>query len=65
MNAIGNLGGFVGPFIVGYLDVTTHSFFSGVMFLVSSLILVGIFAIFLLERKTVGNIKHSSIEVNR
>jgi MFS family permease len=65
INAIGNLGGFVGPFIVGYLDSTTHSFFSGEIFLVASLILAGIFAIFLRERKTVGNIKHSNIEVNR
>jgi len=26
VNSIGNLGGFVGPYIVGYIEATTHSF---------------------------------------
>jgi sugar phosphate permease len=33
INGIGNLGGFVGPYIVGYLDTTTGSFTGGFLFL--------------------------------
>jgi len=36
INSVGNLGGFVGPFIVGYLLTRTHSFSSGLSFLVAS-----------------------------
>jgi MFS transporter, ACS family, tartrate transporter len=33
INSIGNLGGFVGPYLVGYLTQRTHSFEAGVLFL--------------------------------
>jgi len=33
INSIGNLGGFVGPYLVGYLSKTTGSYTSGMMFL--------------------------------
>lgn len=33
INSVGNLGGFVGPYIVGYLNNATNSFFGGVLFL--------------------------------
>lgn len=33
INSVGNLGGFVGPFIVGYLLTRTHSFSAGLSFL--------------------------------
>jgi MFS transporter, ACS family, tartrate transporter len=36
INSVGNLGGFVGPFIVGYLLTRTHSFRAGLSFLVGS-----------------------------
>ena len=36
INSVGNLGGFVGPFIVGYLLTRTHSFSAGLSFLVGS-----------------------------
>ena len=39
INSVGNLGGFVGPFIVGYLLTRTHSFNAGLSFLVGSWIL--------------------------
>src|SRR5262245_19748739 len=39
INSIGNLGGFAGPYIVGYLSETTHSFLGGVLYLsVSALV---------------------------
>lgn len=40
VNAIGNLGGFAGPFIVGALDTATGSFLTGFMFLGLSALMV-------------------------
>ncbi len=42
INSVGNLGGFVGPFIMGYLVTRTHTFAAGLLYLVGSLILSGI-----------------------
>ena len=39
INSIGNLGGFLGPYIVGYLNNKTHSFFQGVLFLSASAVI--------------------------
>jgi len=36
INSIGNLGGFAGPYIVGFIDTRTHSFVGGVMYLSAS-----------------------------
>jgi ACS family tartrate transporter-like MFS transporter len=33
INSVGNLGGFAGPYIVGYLSKATHSFTAGVLYL--------------------------------
>ena len=41
INGIGNLGGFFGPFIVGALITSTHSTFSGLVFLTIVLIISG------------------------
>src|SRR4029453_603288 len=38
INSIGNLGGFAGPYIVGYLSKTTNSFLGGVLYLAASAI---------------------------
>jgi len=42
INSVGNLGGFVGPFIVGYLLTRTHSFSAGLSFLVGSFLVSAI-----------------------
>jgi len=36
INSVGNLGGFVGPYLVGYLTETTGSFFAGIIYLSAS-----------------------------
>ncbi len=36
INSVGNLGGFVGPYVVGYLTKRTGSFFPGVIYLACS-----------------------------
>jgi ACS family tartrate transporter-like MFS transporter len=42
INAVGNLGGFVGPLVMGYLAGRTHSFAPGLLYLVASLFVSGI-----------------------
>jgi MFS family permease len=49
INSIGNLGGFIGPFIVGYLKTSTDSYNSGSIFLVVSL-LVAAFLLLALKK---------------
>jgi ACS family tartrate transporter-like MFS transporter len=41
INSLGNLGGFVGPLMMGYLVNRTHSFTAGLLYLVGSLCLSG------------------------
>jgi sugar phosphate permease len=42
INAVGNLGGFVGPMVIGYLANRTHSFSPGLLYLVASLFVSGV-----------------------
>jgi len=42
INSLGNLGGFVGPLMMGYLVHRTHSFTAGLLYLVGSLCLSGV-----------------------
>jgi len=41
INSVGNLGGFFGPMMMGYLVNRTHSFHAGLLYLVGSLCLSG------------------------
>lgn len=42
INSVGNLGGFAGPFLVGLIKNSTHSFFASLAVLASSLVLAGV-----------------------
>jgi ACS family tartrate transporter-like MFS transporter len=42
INSVGNLGGFVGPYLIGYFGSLTHSFTPGLLVLVAGLLLAGI-----------------------
>src|SRR5882762_7722893 len=42
INSVGNLGGFVGPLVMGYMVGRTHNFSAGLWYLVGSLIMSGI-----------------------
>ena len=42
INAVGNLGGFVGPLVMGSLATRMHSFTGGLLYLVASLFLAGV-----------------------
>jgi len=41
INSVGNLGGFVGPLVMGYLVGRTHNFSAGLWYLVGSLVMSG------------------------
>lgn len=45
VNSIGNVGGFVGPYIIGYVKQTTGSFTSGLMVLAATLLIAGFIAL--------------------
>jgi ACS family tartrate transporter-like MFS transporter len=47
INAIGNLGGFVGPLLMGYLVTKTGSFTTGLGWLLANLVVAGILVFFL------------------
>ena len=42
INSVGNLGGFAGPMVMGYLASRTHSFSAGLLYLVGSLMASGV-----------------------
>jgi ACS family tartrate transporter-like MFS transporter len=56
INSVGNLGGFVGPFLLGYIKTETHSFLIGLLYLCFSMI-VSATIIFTLNlgHRTVGS----------
>jgi sugar phosphate permease len=61
INAVGNLGGFVGPYIVGFLISTTGNFFMGEMFLIVSLIISGLLAVFLRTKNEKDDVVDKSV----
>lgn len=46
VNSVGNLGGFVGPYAVGYLSDSTGSTYAGMLFLAVLIVAAGLLAIF-------------------
>jgi MFS transporter, ACS family, tartrate transporter len=59
INAVGNLGGFVGPLVMGYLASRTHSFAAGLLYLVASLFVSGVLML------AVGASRSSVVQDNR
>jgi nitrate/nitrite transporter NarK len=47
INCVGGLGGFVGPFAIGYLVTRTGSFRAGLAWLVLNILLAGVLVLFL------------------
>lgn len=54
INSVGNLGGFAGPYVVGFLDEKTGSLYAGIFYLSGSALLAAIFIL---------TVKHSSKNV--
>jgi len=60
INSVGNLGGFAGPYIVGYLTKRTHSFLAGVLYLsFSGLLAAGLVLSLRPSRRKIGSIQQS------
>lgn len=55
INCVGNLGGFVGPYIVGYLTDRTHSFTAGMVYLVGTALLAAVLVLFVRPRLSCGH----------
>lgn len=51
INSVGNLGGFVGPKIVGYLKTSSGNFQSGLWFLAANIFIAGLLAMMLTQKK--------------
>jgi nitrate/nitrite transporter NarK len=49
INAIGNLGGYVGPFVVGWIKDSTNSFEAGLYFLAACALLGAVITFFATE----------------
>jgi ACS family tartrate transporter-like MFS transporter len=45
INSVGNVGGFVGPYVVGYVRETTQSFTNGMLVLAATLLVAGFLAL--------------------
>jgi len=59
INAVGNLGGFVGPMVIGYLVSRTHSFSPGLLYLVASLFVSGLLMLAVGRQAPVGRLSPS------
>ena len=54
MNSIGNLGGFVGPYIVGWIRDSTQSYVAGLYFLAGSVFTSAVIAFFVVKGTAAG-----------
>jgi nitrate/nitrite transporter NarK len=51
ISLIGNIGSFVGPYLMGYVQYVTGSFTSGIYVLMASLALAAVLTLFVRERR--------------
>lgn len=51
INCFGNLGGFLGPYMIGYLTDRTHNYQAGVLYLVGSAVAAGLLVLLVRGRK--------------
>jgi ACS family tartrate transporter-like MFS transporter len=61
INCVGNLGGFLGPHIVGFLSDRTHSYTSGMIYLVGTAIAGGLLVL-LVRPRVIGGSEESKHE---
>jgi sugar phosphate permease len=57
INAVGNLGGFAGPMVIGYMAAKTQSFKPGLLYLVASLFVAGTLMLVVGKRLNAGRSK--------
>jgi ACS family tartrate transporter-like MFS transporter len=54
INAIGNLGGFVGPYVIGWIRETTHSYEAGLYFLAALTFVAAVLAPIIVSSRFIG-----------
>ncbi|GKQ54808.1 MFS transporter [Bradyrhizobium sp. Ce-3] len=54
INAIGNLGGFVGPYVIGWIRATTQSYEAGLYFLAALSFVAAVLAPVIVSRRFIG-----------
>ena len=59
INSVGNLGGFVGPMVMGYLANRTNSFSPGLLYLVGSLFVSGVLMLAVGRQAPLGQVNPS------
>ena len=59
VNSIGNLGGFAGPYVVGWLKDASGTYESGLYFLAACTIASGVIAFFLVHRPASATVVRS------
>lgn len=52
INSFGNLGGFAGPYVIGWFSKQTGSFVGGTLFMIAGLVFSGVCALLVRARKT-------------
>jgi len=57
INSFGNLGGFVGPYVIGYLNGATHSFVGGILYLAMSALAAAGFILWVPSKKSTVSIE--------
>lgn len=57
VNSVGNLGGFVGPYAVGYLSEATGSSYAGMLFLAVLILLAGLLALAVRHQRSLEEVE--------
>jgi nitrate/nitrite transporter NarK len=58
INSFGNLGGFVGPYMVGYLSDTTGTFYTGLLLLATLILIAGILTLAVRHERVLEETPH-------
>ena len=61
INSFGNLGGFVGPYVVGYLSDTTGSFYAGLLFLAALVLVAGLLALAVRHERSLEEVEEVTV----
>jgi ACS family tartrate transporter-like MFS transporter len=57
INSVGNLGGFVGPYAVGYLSDATGTTYSGLLFLAALILVAGLLALLVKHERSLEEVE--------
>jgi nitrate/nitrite transporter NarK len=67
INSFGNLGGFVGPYVVGFISRRTGSYYGGILYLSASALLASFLILSLRatrKEQTIGHVQPALVETD-